>query len=405
MADLRSEIRAAFQKEQTLNPSSPDLRRNIVQSVAARPRRRVDLQWMAVAAAIVIGALIVVSLMSTRAAHHGVPSHPPTLVGDYGPPPAGVALFYLQDPRHNGWYVGFDWTGKPRATIKLATALDANTNLDQAPDGSGFQLAPNAKGGGGYFYSRLGTEQTEGLGGMWSDDYVHTCAIVFDPVRATTTLITGGAGLQSRPVAVLAVDSSVGQSGIGLVACSFKTDRAIAVRTTVSWPSEMWVIRLSDGKVLTHRAIQNGNRLASVIASRDGTLIAENSLESVGLQGADAQPLVIRRMSDGAVLAKLDPAINVIAFSEDNSHALVTTSTWYSGFATHLAVIEVATGTIVWRYDGSSELAGYLTQPNGADFVVMLKTPRDQFGHPQIRVLIVAADGMSTDIPGSYVRP
>src|SRR2546430_12149024 len=106
MDDLRAEIRAAFQKEQTLNPSSPDLRQNIVQSVAARPRRRVDLQWMAVAAAIVIAALVVASLVSTRLAQRAVPSHPPTPVGDYGPPPAGMPLFYLKDPKHYGWYVG-----------------------------------------------------------------------------------------------------------------------------------------------------------------------------------------------------------------------------------------------------------------------------------------------------------
>ena len=35
MDDLRSEIRAAFQKEQTLNPSSPDLRHNIVNLILA----------------------------------------------------------------------------------------------------------------------------------------------------------------------------------------------------------------------------------------------------------------------------------------------------------------------------------------------------------------------------------
>jgi len=87
MDDPRSEIRAAFEKEQAASPPVADLRSRITRTVAARPHRQANLQWMAVAAALVIGALVVAGLMSTRlASRSNIPAAPkatPTPVSDY----------------------------------------------------------------------------------------------------------------------------------------------------------------------------------------------------------------------------------------------------------------------------------------------------------------------------------
>ncbi len=407
MDDLRSEIRAAFEKEQALNPPVADLRSRIRHRVATQPRRETGVQWLAVAAAVVIGILVVVGLMSTRQAHRSsVPAaHPtPSPIGDYGPPPAGVPLFYLEDPSHPGWYVGFDWNGVPRGTIKLATPLDPGIVLQQSPDGSSFDLSPGGKGGGTTFLNRLGTGQTAGTPGMWADDSLHTCAVSFDQQKYTWTLITGGPGQTSygRPVTVIATDSAIGQTGVSLAACSFKNDRAIAVRTSVSWPSEVWVIRLSDGQVLSHRGYADA-ALGNIVASPDAALIAENSRYSV--DGTTPDITVIRSAADGHVVATLDPSVGVIGFSSDDKLALVTTSPLLPRRLLGLAAIDIALNKVVWRYEGTSALAGFLTQPLGAGFAVMLQSPSEQGPHPHVSVVMVFADGRSLGVPGEFVRP
>ncbi len=407
MDDLRSEIRAAFQKEQATNPPVADLRPRIVRAATSQTRRPMNLQWMAVAAAIVLGALVVAGLMSTRLANRGtVPAHPkaiasPTGVGDYGPPPAGVPVFYLQDPSHPGWYVGFDWNDVPQGTIKLAPPLDPINMLQQSPDGSAFQVTIGAKGGGERLLDRLGNP-VSGTGGMWADDNVHTCAVSFDDQKFTWTLVTGGVRQPARPVTLIATDSGVGQTGISLAACSFKNDRAIAVRTTVSWASEVWVVRISDGQILSHHGYRDG-LLANIVASSDAALIAENTYDTIRL-GAPQTPgvTVIRRVSNWTQVAT-EGASAVRGFSGDDSLVLLTPSllTEIQG----ISVVDVATGKIVWRYDGPEGLAGFFTEPTAAAFAVMLQEPTDQNPHPRVFVVMVFVDGKSSGIPGQFVRP
>lgn len=69
MDDLRSEIRAAFEKEQIAYPPAPTLRRDVVEAVSTRNAQAPTFQWVAVAAAVLLGIVVVVGLMSTRLAH------------------------------------------------------------------------------------------------------------------------------------------------------------------------------------------------------------------------------------------------------------------------------------------------------------------------------------------------
>jgi hypothetical protein len=170
-------------------------------------------------------------------------------------------------------------------------------------------------------------------------------------------------------------------------------------------PTEVYVVRISDGKILLQQN-HSANLLVDVTASPDGSLIAENSSRSSGyIAGPTAPNTVIRRSSDGSVVKDLDPTYGVLAFSADDSVALVNTSPWASGVATHLALIKVDGGDVVWRYDGGEEYGGALVQPGGSSIAVILTSPSDQSGHPSVDLLVVRADGSSTTIPGKYVRP
>jgi len=133
MDDLRSEIRAAFEKEQAAHPIPGGLRTNLTSAAATQVQPARNLHWIAVAVAAALGVLMVAGLMSTRhTPRASVPAATPNAspLVDYGPPPAGVPLLYVHDPNNPSWLIAFDWSGKPRGTVKLpATAL-------QDPSGS-----------------------------------------------------------------------------------------------------------------------------------------------------------------------------------------------------------------------------------------------------------------------------
>ena len=77
MEELRSEIRAAFGREQADYPPAPGLRRDVVDAVTTRRRPASDLRWVAVAAAVILGFLVVAGLMSTRLMHPPAPAGKP----------------------------------------------------------------------------------------------------------------------------------------------------------------------------------------------------------------------------------------------------------------------------------------------------------------------------------------
>jgi hypothetical protein len=412
MDELRPEIRAAFEKEQAAHPPIAALRHNVVEAVTAQPRRTPNLQWLAVAAALVLGILVVMVLMSTRLAHHAsvpVPAASPNAspVADYGPPPAGIALLYVHDPNHASWLIGFDWSGRPRGTVKPDPAL---VGVGMAPDGQSFSIGAGAKGGAGGLLDRLGqpiplSGAIPGKAGpMWADDNKHMCGVSLDLQTLDWTFVTllPGEAVKSGPV-IAHEPIAGGQTGIRLASCSFRNDQAILVRTTVSWPAELWVVRISDGTILSYHTYSGGSVLGGVVGSRDSVLIAENSSQATVPQGATAPSTVVYRVSDRSVVATLDPTMNVLAFSGDDSLVLVTTSPWVGGQPIHLAVIDLRSGGSVCRYDGPETLGAFTAEPDGTGFAVALKVlPLHVPDDPLSDILIMHSDGSTTTISGRY---
>ena len=411
MDEMRSEIRAAFDREQAVHPPAPGLRRNVVASVVAQPRREPNLQWIAVAVAALLGILVVAGLMSTRFAHRTsvpVPAATPKSlpVADYGPPPAGVPLVYVPDPNHASWLIGFDWTGKPRGTVKPARPFDPNRKLIQAPDGSAFLYAA-FKGGVEQFFDRLGNPMKDQGSAhyqdqMWAEDSRHLCTLDSESRQWRVGLRLAGAAPTSTRV--VALDPTIAQSGIlavSFAACSVRNDRAILTYSYSGRASQFWIVRISDGTILAHRTYP-ADQLANITASIDATWIAENSGKSSGQVAPAAPSTVIRRVSDMAVIATLDPTIGVLGFNSNDSLALVTTTPWASGITTSLALINLQSGAVLWRSDGTEEFAGFRAQPDGTDMAVMLKGPEVTGVDPPLNLVIVRSDGGATSIPSRF---
>jgi hypothetical protein len=298
-----------------------------------------------------------------------------------------------------------------RGTVKLAQAIDAQGSLTQAPDGSAFAVAPAAKGGFQVFLDRLGQPTgnqdttTRFQDQMWADDSSRLCTLDYDSrgwhigVRSP-----GGASV----VHSVALDPSIAQSGniaISFRSCSPAMDRAVLVYNAYEHPTDVYVVRLSDGAVLLHQS-HPANSLADITASADGSLAGESSNKSTGyLMDGPAPNTVVRRVADNAVVARLDPSYGVLAFSRDNSLALVNTSPWASGVATHLAVLRLSDMAILWKYDGNEELAGSLSRPDAPGFAVLLEQPTAQVAHTSVDIVIIASDGTAPTLPDRYVRP
>ena len=406
MDELRSEIRAAFEREQKAYPPVGGLREDILDAVSAQPRRAPNLQWLAVAAAVILAALVVFGLMSTRFHPRAVvPAATPNAspLADYGPPPAGVPLLYVMDPNHASWLIGFDWTGMPRGTVKLDPSIGS---VGMAPDGQSFAVGFGAKGGTGEILDRLG-QPIPGAGGaipgsalpIWADDNQHTCGVAFDSQGLNATLVTLAPGQAVKTVAVLG--SNQGQPGsYRFASCSFRNDQALVVRSS-QWPVELLSVRLSDGKITSLYSYTNPEQLSNVVVSADSTLIAENSSKSVGqLQGQNAPSTIIRSVSDRAIVVKMDPTIGVLAFNSDDTLALVTTTPWVGGQPTALQVWDLRSGQPIWSYNGPGMFGNVLAQPAGRDFAIYVRKPN--VVDPLTDLMIVHADGTATNFPRRY---
>ena len=406
MDEMRSEIRAAFEREQAAHPPSGGMRDDILDAVAMNPRRAPNLQWLAVAAAVILAALVVIGLMSTRFhPRASVPAATPgaSPIADYGPPPAGVPLLYVNDPNHPSWLIGFDWTGTPRGTVKLDPSVGT---VGMAPDGQSFAVGYGNKGGTGEILDRLG-QPVPAVGAaipsadlpIWADDNQHTCGVAVDSQGLNATLVTLVPGQAVKTVVALP-SGQAGPGGYRIASCSFRNDEALVVRSSQG-PSELLAVRLSTGKITSLDTYATPELLSDLVASADSTLIAENSSKSIGqLQGQNAPSTIIRRLSDQSVVLTLAPTMGVLAFNSDDSLVLVNTSPWAGGTPTALAVIDVQSGQTIWSYNGPGMFGNAIAQPGGRDFAIYVRKPTVQ--DPLTDLMIVHADGTAVDFPRRY---
>jgi hypothetical protein len=430
MDDLRSEIRAAFQEEQEAHPPLAGLRFTLTSAAAAQPRPSRNLQWIAVAVAAILGILVVAGLVSTRLAPRAnLPATNPGSLKDFGPPPSGVPLFYLIDPRNNTWLQAYDWEGKPRGTVKFGKPVNVGyTSIIAAPDGSGFRYLPESEQGGVEYLDRLGRPIAPGLlppaphdvAWAWADDSRHLCVVRFATPSGEWRLYTTLPGEADHLVGIIPLTSDIGDPAPLLGSCSVRNDRAIVLRSTGRTspspdrpPSELLVFRISDGKVLADYKYSDPGQfrfgniprgVGSVGASSDGLLIAEVSSRSTGQPGAGAPLTIIRRVSDGSVVATLDPSVKVLAFSGDDSRVFAAIDMGYTtapGQPLSLSVIDLKSGQVIWHEQDI--LMTWNVQPDGPDFAIssVVSGPTGTTG-PLGNFEIIHGDGSVTRIPGSY---
>ena len=384
MSDIRSEIRAEFEREQAAFPPPSDLRPRFAEAAAAQRRGAVRLQWLAAVAVLLIATLVVAALVSSRiAARRTVPAATPGAPTDYGPPPAGVNLIWVHDRQHPTWLVGYDWTGEPRGTIKPDAA-----GLVMAPDGQSFSTGVSAKGGHWRFYDRLGNPvAADEVGNVYNvryaDDNQHVCAMTQDLQTFGYTLWQFAPGGALKSVGEITRDGALDQTTVVLASCSFRNDRAIAYRISVSAVTEAWIVRISDGVVLAHHIYPKA--IAILLGSADAKYLAEASGD---------EPIVIRRVADWEPVATVATGVNPLAFSGDDTRLVVASLYDTQGGVMDVHVVDWGPGGgPVWalRQTGNAAVA-VLPEPGGQHFVIGV--PVAGSSDPLLDdVTIVAGDG------------
>jgi hypothetical protein len=390
MENLRSGIRAAFEREQAMHPPEAALRENLVASVAARPLRESHFQRTALVAAILIAALLVSTFLYTR-------STAPATPAGYGPPPAGVQLFYVRDPSQANRLLAYDWSGRQRGAVTLPSEADLSA-ARTAPDGSGFALDY----GTDWFLDRLGNyvgpaDPLFHDGGAWADDNRHVCFVTHSVpggALSLVTLVPGQAGstttssLQGFSGSVLYVQACNVHSDIAVLRVSVYTG-IVAKRSD----AEVVTVRLSSGAILDRR---NGVPVTSPDAAYVALL-------------TDSATIQIYRSTDLVhPVSVLDSYASLWGFSGNSSRLLVTSQP-----ATGLPEVEVLdwkTGRVTWRHDlTSAGFGGWLARPAGGDFAVAVTSLTNDCGptsvtctnpaSPFTGIIIVHPDGTTTRIP------
>jgi hypothetical protein len=265
--------------------------------------------------------------------------------------------------------VALNWNGTVVGTLHVTGGVN------QSPDGSRLSTGLGYVDQAGQAVAAVRLDKG---GPGWSDDNRHFCMVA----TANGGTPTGNnepawlfAGPMEGPLHRVAQAGQFGgQSGAQVIACSFLSDRAVVGETVIMGVSDVWVIKLSTGALLYHRQYSN-QQTAFIRASHDGQYLAEEtSTASPGAGLPVYGAAVIRRISDGKEVARLDNQ-TVVAFSWDGSR-VVTMPAPGTSAPKEARLVDWQSGQILWRL---AEPAGtapgmasifVLARPGGTDFII-----------------------------------
>ena len=279
----------------------------------------------------------------------------------------------------------------------MGTVYQASAT-QQAPDGSVFFTSDRG------LVDRTGASVSPVSGSRSSpviaDDSRSLCDVVDS--GGQPWLMTGPTGGPLHRVAVAGQASA--RNGPVILACSVASDRAVLADIGMGGTTSVRVIALSTGRVLYQRSY--GKLGLGVISSRDGRYLAEQ----IPTYDAQGQPFasmsVIRRVSDGRVMANLDGK-RVLRFSWDGRR--VVTGPFFAGVSPNgVELFDWQTGKILWTQPGGAPGDGGRTvyampQPNGASMAIAVGSQPNNGDVDQL--WLVAPDGHATQVVDGVFYP
>jgi hypothetical protein len=310
-------------------------------------------------------------------------------------------------------------------TVKLPAPLQFSGGqlLSQAgspPDGSQILIDGEVLDGDDRVLAELG-ELAGKRRASWADDNRHLCGMrYFDTISAPNgpfgeILFSVLPGSAARDVARFPLPN-IGQGGLSTAACSFKSNRALVYATAVAWPTDWWLVQLTDGAIIRHTTFPS-EYLRNVVGSHDAAYVAENPFMGKPDPGLSSAPYtVIRSTGDGAEVGRLtEYVVEPGGFSGDGALVLVhgKQDLNQTGPA---RIIEWRTGRVLWTGPDGRQLNRIRALPGGRDFALAFSAPPQlvppgcgptipcrQAVDPLYDIVIVHRDGSATNVPGRYL--
>jgi hypothetical protein len=300
------------------------------------------------------------------------------------PAPGVPVIWYATQPPWNATaqrLLAIDWHGTLVGTMYPTSSL-----LQQTPDGSAV-LTPDG-----------GTTDGKGAVPAATPAYASTAFAADDSRSVCKVVGTGPFWLESGPLRgatrrVLLLGSGGGRVGFDILACSMTSDRAVIADNGMGGTAAIRVIELTTGRIQYQRSY--GGTGVSLLSSRDGRYLAEQT-STYDAQGQLATAFtVIRRTLDGRTVARLDNQ-RVLRFSWDGTR--VVTVPILSG--SDVTLLEWQTGKQLWRQSGDPSMVGRpafaMAQPNGTAMAIGVGG-LDRSGQLD-QLWIVAADGQGMQV-------
>jgi hypothetical protein len=389
MDELRRDIRDVFERQQAALGSLAHARERVMRQALAR-RERAGGQLLRLAAgavAVLLAASIVSALLLVRAAdraHPAIPVVTPVVTPTPSPlpkrltqplaVPAGQPVVLYRDPADVTQVDGVTWDGRTSGRVGPATK---NANLSLDPTGTLYeadnQTVRDRTG------SVVGQFEQAQVSRYWADDGHHYCWI--DPVVPLPSTIGVAAILQLRaPGEKARVVAQVGtiarQSGIQVVACSVRRDRAVVVQgyAQAAIAARVWVVELSTGRIVWARTYpSDGVSQVHVEASQDGRYVAEVRASCCPMgTPPPASTTVSTTVEDTVGGAVGHVPGNVVALSWDGSLALVQAP---ANGASPPHVIRWRDGVVVWQAAAGWTYASSIAEPGGQRLAVVVGDP------------------------------
>ena len=348
----------------------------------------------------------------TALVDYGVPAanvrHQWAFTTEPGAPPAGTPVIWyslsspwqsLADPQR---LVAIDWTGTLVGTMYQTPATA------QSPDGS-ILSTPT-----GEYFDRTGTLMRT------SSSPTYYPSVLADDNRSLCELGTSGSGtspgeqwvfigrLDASPrrvaLAGLMNDVMGSRTGFGILACSVLNDRVVLANFGTMGITGVRVLALSSGRVLYQHNYSGSP--TSLVSSHDGKYLAEQT----STYDPGGQPMtaisVIRRTSDGKVMASIDNQ-QVVRFSWDDMRVL-TAPVFVGVGPNEIELVEWQTGKTVWRRPGNPAQQGVrpvvaIAQPNGLGMAIAFGSQPSSGDVDQL--WLVGADGQATQVVNKVFYP
>jgi hypothetical protein len=325
-----------------------------------------------------------------------------------GAPPAGTPVIWYSlstpwlGPTEPQRLVAIDWTGTMVGTTYQPGAIQ------QSSDGS--ILASRD----GQYFDRTGAPVTSGSMSNYpvavlADDNRSLCEVrglANGGGPGEQWVFTGRIAGPTRQVARAGVMSDVmgARSGFGILACSVLNDRVVLADFGSTGTTGVRVLALSSGRLL-YQHLYSGPP-TSLVSSHDGKYLAE----LISTYDSQGQPLasltLIRRTSDGQVVARLDKR-GVLRFSWDDLR--VVTGPFFAGAGPgEVDLIAWQTGKILWRQPGDTAANGgrpvfAIAQPSGPGMAIAIGSQPGNGNADQL--WLVGADGQATQVVNEVFYP